>query len=212
MVSQVRLSVLAIVAIAVFGLLKVKGAEEGGGPLAPTGLKVEYLTEPMGVDTPNPRFFWVPEHEARGQAQTAYEIVVSTPGSAAEGDMWSTGKVSGAFPGQVAYAGKAASKRRHLQLEGPLLGLARPSQSLQRHSQVRLRALFARRLDGSVDRREEPAPEGVQHPEKVVRAKAFICGLGYSELRLNGRKVGPARPRSGLDDIRKSAPYMSPMM
>jgi hypothetical protein len=71
MVSHGRLSVLAIIAIAVLGLLKVRGAEEGSGPLAPTGLRVEYMKAPQGVDTPNPRFFWVPEHTEKGQAQSA---------------------------------------------------------------------------------------------------------------------------------------------
>ena len=27
-------------------------------------------------------------------------------------------------------------------------------------------------------------------PESVVRARAYICGLGYYELRINGEKVG----------------------
>ncbi len=106
MVSELRLLVLAVVLMAALGFIKAGGADEGRGPLAPTWLRVEYLTNPMGVDTPSPRFFWVPEHADRGQAQSAYEIIVSTDGEAANGDMWSTGKVAGATPGQVPYAGK----------------------------------------------------------------------------------------------------------
>jgi len=46
--------------------------------LAPTELRVEYLKDPLGVDTPHPRFFWVPQSAERGAKQAAYQIVVTT--------------------------------------------------------------------------------------------------------------------------------------
>ena len=159
--------------------------------MAPTGLRVEYLTNPMGVDTPHPRFFWVPEHSDRGQAQSAYEIIVSTDEASANGDMWSTGKVAGATPGQVPYAGKPLQsggtyfwKVRYWDSDGQAVPVQPPGA-------VRLRSVFARRLEGAVGRRKKPAAEkSLESPKKIVRAKAFMCGLGYSEFRLNGRKVG----------------------
>jgi alpha-L-rhamnosidase len=190
MVSQVRLSVLAVVAIAVIGLLKAKGAEEESGPLAPTGLRVEYLSAPMGVDTPHPRFFWVPEHSDRGQTQTAYEIIVSADGSAADGDMWSTGKVSGAFPGQVPYAGKA------LQSGGTYNWKVRYWDSQGQASPFSDTARFGCGLFSPADWTgqwiggKNQLRKEFSIPNKVLRAKAFICGLGYYELRINGRKVG----------------------
>ncbi len=190
MVSQVRLSVLAIVAIAVLGLLKVKGAEEGSGPLAPTGLRVEYLTNPMGVDTPHPRFFWVPEHSDRGQAQSAYEIIVSTDKSLTGGDMWSTGKVSAASPGQAAYEGKPLTSG------GTYFWKVRYWDAIGRPSPFSRPATFGCGLFSRTDWQgqwiggKNQLRKEFAIPKKVLRAKAFMCGLGYSELRLNGRKVG----------------------
>ncbi len=190
MASQLRLYILAMVVTAVFGFIKTYGADEDRGPLAPTGLRVEYLADPMGVDTPSPRFFWVPEHSDRGQAQAAYEIIVSTGESAAEGDMWSTGKVAAASPGQVAYAGKPLEsgatyfwKVRYWDAAGRMSPFSRPERfGCGLFTPADWKGQW---IGGKNQLRKE-----FDLPKKVVRAKVFMCGLGYSELRLNGRKVG----------------------
>ena len=52
----------------------VYGAE---GPAAPTDLRCEYLSNPMGIDVQKPRFSWVLHHSERAQVQTAYQILVA---------------------------------------------------------------------------------------------------------------------------------------
>jgi alpha-L-rhamnosidase len=43
----------------------------------PYSLQTEYLENPVGIDTPQPRFSWVlPSVEQRSQTQSAYEIIV----------------------------------------------------------------------------------------------------------------------------------------
>ena len=190
MASQLRIYILAMVLMVVFGFIKANGADEGRGPLAPTGLRVEYLTNPMGVDTPGPRFFWVPEHSDRGQAQSAYEIIVSTDDEAANGDMWSTGKVAGAVPGLVPYAGKPLQsggtyywKVRYWDVSGQPSPFSRPERlGCGLFSSGDWKGQW---IGGKNQLRKE-----FEIPKKIVRAKAFMCGLGYSELRINGRKVG----------------------
>lgn len=59
-------------------------------------LKTEYLVNPVGLDTQNPRFTWQLEDERQGAAQTAYRIVVGTdPAEVAEGNgnTWNTARV-----------------------------------------------------------------------------------------------------------------------
>jgi len=56
----------------------------------------EYLNNPLGVDTPAPRFSWILESTERGQSQTAYQVLVA--GSQANldagvGDKWNSQKV-----------------------------------------------------------------------------------------------------------------------
>ena len=71
--------------------------------LSPTDLRVEYLVDPLGVDTPHPRFSWVPRAAERGARPSGYQLVVTTAG----GTAWDTGKISSDETTQIEYAGKA---------------------------------------------------------------------------------------------------------
>jgi len=46
--------------------------------LSPEQLRCEYLDNPLGIDTPQPRLSWVLESKERGQKQTAYQILVAS--------------------------------------------------------------------------------------------------------------------------------------
>ena len=41
-------------------------------------LKTEYLVNPLGLDTPYPRFTWQLEDERQGALQSAYRLIVGT--------------------------------------------------------------------------------------------------------------------------------------
>ena len=75
-------------------------------------LRCEYLQNPLGIDTPQPRLSWIlgaDKHGARGQGQSAYEIVVAGNRNeldAGRGDLWDSGKVSSDQSAQVRYTGK----------------------------------------------------------------------------------------------------------
>ena len=61
-------------------------------------LKCEQETDPVGIETPSPRFSWQLVSPERGCRQTAYRIVVAgTEKDAAAGraTMWDSGKVPG---------------------------------------------------------------------------------------------------------------------
>ena len=44
--------------------------------IQPVNLKCEYLSNPEGIDMPDPRFYWQLESEVNGQFQTAYQLLV----------------------------------------------------------------------------------------------------------------------------------------
>jgi len=48
-----------------------------GSPIA-SGLTCEYLSDPLGIDVPAPRFAWILNHSERAEGQTAYQILVSS--------------------------------------------------------------------------------------------------------------------------------------
>ncbi len=72
-------------------------------------LKCDYRTNPLGLDTPQPRLSWVLESDGRGQRQTAYQILAAaTPDQLAEGqaDLWDSGKVASGQSVNMPYAGQ----------------------------------------------------------------------------------------------------------
>jgi alpha-L-rhamnosidase len=77
--------------------------------LTPNRLRCEYLTNPLGLGEAKPRLSWIVESDRRGEAQTAYRIVVVTdPRLIGQGlgDLWDTGKVTSGETAQIEYAGK----------------------------------------------------------------------------------------------------------
>jgi alpha-L-rhamnosidase len=185
-----------VAAIAFCGLivmlvhLPAQLAAESAGPLAPTALRCEYLENPMGIDMAKPRFFWVLGHTERGQVQTAYQILVSTDPKAAAGDVWDSGKVVSAKSVQIAFAGKALVSGRSYfwkvkswdreGRESPWSAVARFDTGLFNKSDWKGAWIGTKN-----QLRKEFALKG-----RAKRALAHIAGLGYYELRLNGRKAG----------------------
>ena len=79
------------------------------GGIMPCNLRCEYRTDPMGINTPEPRFSWEFSSDLRAQVQTAYEILVSeNPGDLDRdrGTMWKSGMVESEDNIQAAYEGK----------------------------------------------------------------------------------------------------------
>ncbi|GHT25576.1 hypothetical protein FACS18942_00910 [Planctomycetales bacterium] len=78
----------------------------------PYDLTVEYLTAPVGIDTPSPRLSWksrATDKTLKNVVQTAYQILVaSSPEilAADKGDLWDSGKVESDQSLNIEYAGK----------------------------------------------------------------------------------------------------------
>src|SRR5208337_2418344 len=99
---------LAILIVAI-SCLSALAAE---GVLQPLDLRCEYRTNPLGIDTLKPRLRWALaalDPNARGQRQTAYQILVASSEerlSRDQGDLWDTGRVESDKSIQVPYEGK----------------------------------------------------------------------------------------------------------
>src|SRR5947208_4260759 len=163
------------------------------GPAPPANLRCEYLSNPLGIDVAQPRFSWVLEHSERGQSQSAYRMLVATRRDALDqdkGDQWDSGQVRSDQSTQVVYDGKPLEsgrtyhwKVRYWDKQG----------HQSEYSQ-------AARFDTGLLNRDEWKGQWIgganqlrtefQLAESPVRARAYICGLGYYELRINGHKVG----------------------
>lgn len=77
--------------------------------LTPLDLRCEFAHDPLGVDLANPRLFWKLESDARGDQQTAYEILAASSAEKLaldQGDVWRSGKIKSPETIHIRYAGK----------------------------------------------------------------------------------------------------------
>ena len=97
------------------GVAFAEGSEPG---VKVAGLRCEYRSLPLGIDTPVPRLSWQLESALRGQKQIAYRVLVAcTPEAlqADRGDLWDSGRVASNQNIGIPYEGKPlASGRRCL--------------------------------------------------------------------------------------------------
>jgi alpha-L-rhamnosidase len=180
------------------GALAAVAAAAAAAPLPPTNLRTEYVTDPIVLDVAAPRFFWQLESAARGVNQTAFRVVVNsvTGGNAT---VWDSGVVYSNATTQIAYAGTplisdsvyawtvswwdntgaqspwaewarfGTGLMTQAEWTSGWIGCPLPTAGTPNYNQ--LRAEFSLDL-----------PAGVT----VVHARAYVSGLGYYALRVNG--------------------------
>jgi alpha-L-rhamnosidase len=178
-------------------LFILQGAAQAIGIL---DLRCEQLENPLGLDAPRPRLSWKLDSNQRGQKQTAYEIIVATsarnlrPGRA---DLWDSGKVVSEDTTEIYYSGapfgsrqacywmvRAWDKNGRVFESKPArweMGLLHPSD------------WQAQWIARTTDRNVAAAPllrRSFALPGVVKQARAYVTGLGYFELYINGQRVG----------------------
>src|ERR1039457_2155645 len=78
-------------------------------------LRGEDLVDPQGIDDARPRLGWTIESARRGEAQTAYQVMVASSPQMLDrgvGDLWDSGKVASADSIQVTYQGQPLGSLR----------------------------------------------------------------------------------------------------
>jgi alpha-L-rhamnosidase len=173
------------------------------GDLVPERLRVEYLENPLGLDATVPRLSWVVTSKARGQRQAAYRILVASREDLLRperADLWDSGKVDSDETLQIAYGGRPLASRQRCywrvqvwDQDGHTSGGSEPARwemGLLQPSDWQGR--WIGRTDST---NYTPAPllrKKFDVRRRVARARVYVCGLGYHELSLNGRRVGDA--------------------
>jgi alpha-L-rhamnosidase len=77
-------------------------------PAAPSGLLLERLSMPLGIEQRKPALSWIVNHPEPDQRQTAYQILVASSRPQLEqqrGDVWDSGKVVSSESSNARYAG-----------------------------------------------------------------------------------------------------------
>ena len=163
------------------------------GPAPPTKMRCEYLVNPLGIDVTKPRFAWVLEHTARGQKQTAYQVLVAARPELLnqdKGDQWDSGKVVSDDSTQVVYAGKPLESGRTYYWKIRYWDKAGNASPYSQPAHFGMGLLSREEWKGQWIGGDGLLRKEINLAEKVVRARAYVTALGYYELRINGEKVG----------------------
>jgi alpha-L-rhamnosidase len=186
--------------------------------LTPTHLTCEYLQNPSVVDVLQPRFSWInlAEDNERGQKQTAWQIrVASSKNLLTMPDLWDSKQVSSDQSIRIVFKGKALSSGQECWWQvrvwdryGEVSDWSEPA--FWRMGLLKTEDWKAKWIGAPWQGEEAlPKPPGgpdampTEYPppapllrksflveKKVERAVAYVTGLGYFELYLNGNKVG----------------------
>ncbi len=177
--------------------------------LLPKNLRCEYRTDPLGIDTALPRLSWELESEGRGQKQTAYRILVADSTqilSLNQGNLWDSGRVESNETLHHVYQGTALTSRQRCTWKVRVWDQDRVPSDWSRPAHWEVGLLFPKDWQGRWISDGQPLPEKDEafyledpaplfrkafHVEKkITRARLYITGLGYYEVRLNGTRVG----------------------
>ncbi len=179
-----------ILFLAFLVLLSPLAADTATRVLAPNGLRVEYLSDPMGIDVAEPRFSWVLNHAERGQGQTAYQILVSSTPEGSTGDQWDSSRVASPASVHVAYAGKTLESGKTYYWKVRYWDKQNRPSAYSDAARFEMGLLkpadwTGRWIAGGNTLRKEFTLSA-----RPVRARAYIAGVGYYELRVNSHKIG----------------------
>ncbi len=188
-------------------------------PATAVDLRCEHLSDPIGVDRVAPRLTWIVRSPKRGDAQTAYQVLVaSSPAALAadRGDRWDSGRVA-ATAARAVFAGAMPKARDELFWKvrvfdragaaGPWSAPARWEMGFSDKNQWTGRWIARTTALGP-----QPAPL-MRKPfavrGAVARARLYACGLGYGEFSLNGATLGDALLEPGYTRFDRRALYVA---
>ncbi|MGE5360764.1 MAG: glycoside hydrolase family 78 protein [Bacteroidales bacterium] len=214
--SKLTLILLAALAIA------AQRPSAPGSPLQPTSLRVEYLVDPLAVDTREPRLSWeFKDIVERSVRQAAYQVVVAASAEqlvAGKADVWDSGKVASPRSAQVAYAGRPLKSRercfwrvRVWDGSGRVSAWSAPAEwSVGLLDSSDWTAQWVGDREPSKD---DPSATMLRRVFALStpprRAVAYVSALGMYELRINGRRVGAHQLAPEWTDYRARVQYQA---
>jgi alpha-L-rhamnosidase len=178
-------------------------------------LIVEYQTKPKGIVCKHPRFSWKYKAE-KNIIQKSYRILVASKAELLEvgkADLWDSNIVTSNKMHGTKYQGK---ELKSLQICYVKLIVVSDSQTVST-----METTFEMGLINDSDWKGKwvSIPTNFQggtlyfrkklekSMKNVVRARAYVCGLGYHELYINGKKVSDSVLNPGVTEYSKTILY-----
>lgn len=163
------------------------------------------MSDPLGIDIQKPRLSWKLVSNYNVQKQTAYYILVATSKENLEdnnGDLWNTGVIKSDQSLHMNYQGKkletgiqAFWKVRVWDRDGKPSEWSEIAKWEMALNPFDWQAKWTGAPDKIVGNAEKMNPaiyfrKRIHLSSQVKKARAYISGLGYYELYINGKKVG----------------------
>ena len=208
-------------------IASVASANAASPPIAPTHLRCEFLTAPLGVDNTNPRLSWQSVSSVRDQRQTAYRILVANNVDDIlhhRGNLWDSGKVQSSQSLNVRYQGSRLKSGEQCwwtvelwDKNGKASDISSPSTwqiGLLSPSDWKAKWIAAPTARVSYGPTVSMAPPPYLRSEfniskPVSHATLYVSALGLYEMHLNGSKVGDQLMAPGWTDYDKRVQYQA---
>ncbi len=196
-------------------------APSAGADVVVSGLRCEYLTDPLGIDVDTPRFTWKLSDAAhiRGQKQTGCRLLVaSSPALLAQdqGDLWDSGQILSSQSALVPYAGKKLTSGEDCYWK---------VKTLDKDNKLSAWSSPARFSMGLLEPNDWTGP-WIKHPtvtegkhiwfrkkftlqEKAASAFIYVGSVGYHELYVNGQKADARVLAPALSRLDKRVLYVT---
>ena len=186
------------------------GATLAEGSMVATGLRCEYAVDPLGVDVTTPRFSWCLNTQDRGELQTAYRILVGISRENVDrdvGHLWDSDKVSSGESINVPYAGRQLTTAQACFWKVKVWDKEGREGSWSDVATFEMGLLEPTDWKGSWIGGGNMLRKGTNFGKPIKQARAYISGIGYNELWINGSKVGDAVLNPGWTDFKKRILY-----
>ena len=157
--------------------------------------RCEYLTNPLGIDTRQPRLTWQVQSNEPEQKQTAYRILVaSTEEQLArnEANLWNSGKIQSSETAHVSYAGTPLKSGQRCFWKVQIWDQNDRPSAFSQSAWWEMGLLNDSDWEGKWIAGPEPCPYSrkvftIARPVHSVRL--YICGQGVYKARLNGKAL-----------------------
>ncbi|MBW6537345.1 MAG: family 78 glycoside hydrolase catalytic domain, partial [Mariniphaga sp.] len=181
-----------------------------------SGLTVEYLTNPLGIDVEQPRFSWKIFSDERDVKQVAYQIIVGESLNEVKkenGFVWDSGKITGRETVNGEYIGNPLQSntkyfwRVSVWLDDEISVWSEPAFF---HTGILNENEWKAKWITTQDEITDASPlMRKQFPieKEIKQAIAYVTAAGFYELYLNGEKVGDHVLDPGVTDYRETILY-----
>lgn len=167
-----------------------------------TGLQIDHLENPLGIDNPAPCLSWKMKDNRQGARQRAYRVLVGKDSIQVAGgtaDMWDTGKLISENI-LVTYAGKPLEPCTKYYWKVISDDLLEKEVASSVHSfetgMMNIKNWQGAWIGDGKDKDYQPAPyfrKKFAVGKTIKSARAYIAAAGLYELYINGEKIGDHR-------------------